>query len=142
MSSASVLSIASICRKESAESIEYSAGTEEDLQLDSTFRRTGIEMESFDCEMIKTYGTSAGSLTICKEFFLFELLSKNQGHIISRERIIDYVWDKHHYVAPNTIDVYVSRLRKKLRTLKKHWNISTIPCLGYSLEQLPSLQSV
>ena len=72
VSSASVLSIASICRKESAESIEYSAGTEEDLQLDSTFRRTGIEMESFDCEMIKTYGTSAGSLTICKEFFLFE----------------------------------------------------------------------
>ena len=44
---ASVLSIASIFSKESAESIEYSAGTEDDLQLDSTFKRTGIEMESF-----------------------------------------------------------------------------------------------
>ena len=45
MFSASVLSILSICRKESAELIEYSAGTEDDLQLDSTFKRTGIEME-------------------------------------------------------------------------------------------------
>jgi DNA-binding response OmpR family regulator len=77
-----------------------------------------------------------------KEFFLLELLTKNAGHITSRERIIDYVWDKHHYVAPNTIEVYVSRLRKKLQNLEQKMCISTIPCLGYSLEWNRTLQSV
>jgi len=77
-----------------------------------------------------------------KEFFLLELLTKNAGHITSRERIIDYVWDKHNYVAPNTIDVYVSRLRKKLENMSERLQISTIPCLGYSLEWASPLQSV
>ena len=71
-SSASVLSIATTCRKDSMDSIEHSVCTEEDVQLDMSFQRSGGEMASFDCELIKTYGTSAGTLTICKEFLLFE----------------------------------------------------------------------
>lgn len=68
-----------------------------------------------------------------KEFYLMELLTKNIGKIITRERIIDYVWDSRRYVASNTIDVYVSRLRKKLANDLDAPTIKTIPCLGYSL---------
>ncbi len=64
-----------------------------------------------------------------KEFFLLELLILNSGRVTTRENIIDYVWDKRDYVASNTIDVYMSRLRKKLRP----GNIITFPCLGYQL---------
>lgn len=72
-----------------------------------------------------------------KEFFLLELLILNSGRITTRENIIDYVWDKRDYVDANTIDVYMSRLRKKLSsstipTLGKSL-IQTFPCLGYQL---------
>lgn len=69
-----------------------------------------------------------------KEFYLMELLTKNFGKPITRERIIDYVWDRRHYVAPNTIDVYVSRLRKKLPKHHHSPIIKTIPCMGYTLQ--------
>lgn len=66
-----------------------------------------------------------------KEFFLLELLILNSGQIVTRENIIDYVWDKRDYVASNTIDVYMSRLRKKLDESSEL--IQTHPCLGYQL---------
>lgn len=68
-----------------------------------------------------------------KEFYLMELLTRNLGKITTRERIIDYVWDRRQFVASNTIDVYVSRLRKKLPKHSQSPIIKTIPCLGYSL---------
>ncbi len=69
-----------------------------------------------------------------KEFFLLELFLLNCNRIISRDFIIDYVWDRRDYVAQNTIDVYVSRLRKKIHPLSKKPLIRTIPCLGYQLD--------
>jgi len=68
-----------------------------------------------------------------KEFFLLELLILNSGRVTTRENIIDYVWDKRDYVGSNTIDVYVSRLRKKLSTPENKALIQTFPCLGYQL---------
>lgn len=72
-----------------------------------------------------------------KEFFLLELLILNSGRVTTRENIIDYVWDKRDYVGSNTIDVYISRLRKKLcdpETLPSNKTmIQTFPCLGYQL---------
>lgn len=69
-----------------------------------------------------------------KEFFLLELLALNVGRITTRETIIDYVWDKREFISQNTIDVTVSRLRRKLCPKDPHSLIRTIPCLGYKLE--------
>ncbi len=69
-----------------------------------------------------------------KEFFLLELFLLNSNRIISRDFIIDYVWDRRDYVAQNTIDVYISRLRKKIHPLADKPLIRTIPCLGYQLD--------
>lgn len=66
-----------------------------------------------------------------KEFFLLELLLQNAGRVTSREAIIDYVWDRREYVGSNTIEVYVSRLRKKLQIPVTSGLIRTVPCLGY-----------
>ena len=68
-----------------------------------------------------------------KEFFLLELLMLNAGQITTRESIIDYVWDKRSFIEQNTIDVYISRLRKKLQIKPGKPLIETIPCLGYRL---------
>lgn len=71
-----------------------------------------------------------------KEFFLLELLILNAGRITTRESIIDYVWDKREYISQNTIDVYISRLRKKIKPFGKKNFIRTVPCLGYTFELL------
>lgn len=73
-----------------------------------------------------------------KEYFLLELLLQNTGHVTSRESIVDYVWDKSSYVCANTIDVYISRLRKKIKVQPKTLLIQTIPCLGYQFIPPPS----
>lgn len=66
-----------------------------------------------------------------KEYFLLELLMSNAGQVTTRERIIDFVWNKSSYIAQNTIDVYIHRLRNKLKPLAQQDPIETIPCLGY-----------
>lgn len=69
-----------------------------------------------------------------KEFYLLEILAQNLGRVTTRERIVDYVWDKRQFVAPNTIDVYISRLRKKMPKTELSPIIKTVPCLGYTLQ--------
>lgn len=81
-------------------------------------------------QRIAVYDNKQAQLTK-KEFFLLELLLQNAGRITTRENIIEYVWDRRSYVGANTIDVYISRLRRKLQSSPDHYLIRTVPCLGY-----------
>ena len=49
-----------------------------------------------------------------KEFGLLELFMRHPGEVLTRERILDHVWDEHYDSFSNTVDVYVGRLRRKL----------------------------
>jgi two-component system response regulator RegX3 len=49
-----------------------------------------------------------------KEFDLLRLLMENAGSVVTRERLIDEVWDTNWYGSTKTLDVHVSGLRKKL----------------------------
>jgi two-component system, OmpR family, response regulator RegX3 len=49
-----------------------------------------------------------------KEFELLELLLSEPGTVISRERLIDEVWDTNWFGSTKTLDVHVSSLRRKL----------------------------
>jgi two-component system, OmpR family, response regulator RegX3 len=49
-----------------------------------------------------------------KEFELLELLVREAGSVISRERLIDEVWDVNWFGSTKTLDVHVSSLRRKL----------------------------
>lgn len=48
------------------------------------------------------------------EFELLEFLVKHQERIFSREEIIDHIWEKTPYITERTVDVHITRLRKKL----------------------------
>jgi two-component system response regulator RegX3 len=50
-----------------------------------------------------------------KEFDLLALLMQEAGTVVSRERLIDEVWDVNWFGSTKTLDVHVSALRKKLR---------------------------
>ncbi len=49
-----------------------------------------------------------------KEFDLLRLLADNAGSVVTRERLIDEVWDTNWFGSTKTLDVHVSGLRKKL----------------------------
>jgi DNA-binding response OmpR family regulator len=49
-----------------------------------------------------------------KEFELLHLLIRNAGSVVTRERLIDEVWDPNWFGSTKTLDVHVSGLRRKL----------------------------
>lgn len=48
------------------------------------------------------------------EFQLLLILMKNQGKIVSREKLLRALWDDERFVDDNTLTVNINRLRKKI----------------------------
>lgn len=67
-----------------------------------------------------------------KEFEILILLLQNKGRVFSREDILSRVWNDEVYVLDRTIDVNITRLRKKIGEYGKH--IVTRLGYGYCFE--------
>lgn len=48
------------------------------------------------------------------EFSILYYLIKNQGRIVSRDELMDHLWDCNDFIDDNTLTVNINRLRKKL----------------------------
>ena len=64
-----------------------------------------------------------------KEFVLLEYLLMHKGEVISKERLLNHVWDDQNRVQPNTVETFVAHLRKKLGS--KNNSIETVRGYGY-----------
>lgn len=51
-----------------------------------------------------------------KEIKLLSYMLYNQGQVVSKDKIITHVWDEDAIIVPNTIEVYMGYLRKKIDT--------------------------
>ncbi|HEU4906110.1 MAG TPA: response regulator transcription factor [Solirubrobacterales bacterium] len=69
-----------------------------------------------------------------REFELLEYLMHNERLVISRERLLDEVWGYDPMAATNTIDVFVSNLRRKLETGGETRLLHTKRGAGYVLK--------
>lgn len=49
-----------------------------------------------------------------KEYDILLLLISKNGNLLSRDEILDKVWQEDSYVSSRTVDVHIARLRKKL----------------------------
>ena len=67
-----------------------------------------------------------------KEFEILKLLLDNQGQVFSRDEILSRIWTDEVYVLDRTIDVNITRLRKKIGDYGK--NIITRLGYGYCFE--------
>ena len=70
-----------------------------------------------------------------KRIFSIGTLMLNAGEVTSRDTIIDYVWTRRNFISQNTIEVYISRLRKKIDSESKISYINR-SCLGYQLDKM------
>ena len=68
-----------------------------------------------------------------KEAGIFEMLIKTPGSAVTKEQILAHVWGNESEFEENYVEVYVSYLRKKLKSLKSCAEIKTIRNLGYKL---------
>lgn len=66
-----------------------------------------------------------------KEFELLKVLIENKGLALSREKLLDLVWNYDYEGNTRTVDMHIQRLRTKLKTDK----IATVYKLGYRLEE-------
>jgi two-component system, OmpR family, response regulator MprA len=70
-----------------------------------------------------------------REFELLEYLMRNERLVVSRERLLDDVWGYDPMAATNTIDVFVSNLRRKLEASGEPRLLHTKRGAGYVLKE-------
>ncbi len=68
-----------------------------------------------------------------KEFSLLEYLLKNKGAYLSRQDIMENVWDENADPFSNTIEVHIMKLRKRIEDNKSKY-IFTMPNRGYKID--------
>ncbi|MEZ5217892.1 MAG: response regulator transcription factor [Ilumatobacteraceae bacterium] len=70
-----------------------------------------------------------------KEFELLAALARSAGLAVTREALIDEVWDEHWFGPTKTLDMHVSSLRRKLRDDPNQPRyITTVRGVGYRFE--------
>lgn len=95
-----------------------------------------ISVEDMEINFLNKTVTRAGMnipLT-AKEFTLLSLLAKNRDRVISKQEILEKVWDLSFDTGTNTIEVYISFLRNKIDKPFAQKLIHTKPGFGYYIK--------
>ena len=71
---------------------------------------------------------------IGKEFSLLELLMNNANRVMEKEQLFVKIWGYDTECDINTLEAYISFLRRKLKVIKSKINIKAIRNTGYVLE--------
>ncbi|MEZ5330965.1 MAG: response regulator transcription factor [Thermoanaerobaculia bacterium] len=90
-----------------------------DLELDPAARRVRIEGKE--------------TRLTPKEFGLLEYLLHHPDETMPRQKIVEHVWDDSFDAMSNTLDVIVSRLRRKIDGGRQARLLHTVPGVGYML---------
>ena len=95
-----------------------------------------IVVEDMEINFLNKTVTRSGvniSLT-AKEFTLLVLLARNTDRVISKQEILEKVWDLSFDTGTNTIEVYISFLRNKIDKPFEQKLIHTKPGFGYYIK--------
>jgi two-component system OmpR family response regulator len=68
-----------------------------------------------------------------KEFSMLEYLALHRGAVLSREQLVEAVWDGSYQGDSNLVDVYVRRLREKIDRPFGRSSLETVRGVGYRL---------
>lgn len=88
---------------------------------------------TLDLEKRVLYREDKKSFLNSTEFYLLLYIIKNPYKVISRNEIMNYVWENEKYIDDNRINVAISRLRKKVDSSYDTKYIRTSYGTGYYL---------
>ena len=83
-----------------------------------------------------TYTVSRGKKAIklsSREFALLEYLMRHPNQILTKDQIISHVWNYDADILPNTVEVYIGYLRKKVDAGTSKKLIHTVRGFGYKI---------
>jgi DNA-binding response OmpR family regulator len=99
---------------------------------DQIVLKLGREIEIFkDKHEIRQHGQKIEFTN--KEYDLLVYLAEHQGRVITREELLNKVWDYEYAGDCRTVDIHVRRVRKKLVEDKNSSIIETVFGVGYKL---------
>lgn len=92
-----------------------------------------IQIEEVTLDLAKKQVVKSGEIIDLtgKEYEVLEYLMKNKGSILSRDQILNHVWDYEYEGASNIVDVIIKNIRKKLDRGEGNTIIYTKRGLGY-----------
>lgn len=100
--------------------------------------QTGIEQNKLDCgqfmlNISKSCIEMEGKqIELTKnELRILHFLAKRRGQIVSREEIMEYLWDSENFIDDNTLTVNMTRLRAKLEEIQLKDLLQTKRGQGY-----------
>jgi two-component system, OmpR family, copper resistance phosphate regulon response regulator CusR len=96
----------------------------------STVRLHDLELDRLS-QQVKRAGKRIELTT--KEYSLLEYLMSNPGRVLSRNMIIEHVWDESFDGLTNVVDVYIRHLRKKVDDAYDCKLIHTVRGVGYAV---------
>lgn len=68
-----------------------------------------------------------------QEFAILELLVSHPKQVFSKEDIFSYAWDEPYMGETKTLDVHISNIRKKIKTVTADEYIETVWGIGYRI---------
>lgn len=71
-----------------------------------------------------------------KEFEVMQILMSSNGQVVSKQDLLTRVWGTEGEALENSVEAYISFLRKKLTHLQSSVQITTLRMLGYRLEKI------
>lgn len=89
---------------------------------------------ALDSDTMKISYRGASAELSKNEFRVLRLLLKNAAQIVSREQLLEELWDDTSFVDDNTLTVNMTRVKKKLAELGLGHAISTKRGVGYVLD--------
>ena len=99
---------------------------------------TQSALELYDCSFNKlrfTLKCKDNQIDLAKnEAILTGILFESYPNVVSREKILSEIWDSDMFVEENTLNVTVSRVRKKLKDLESGLKVITVRGMGYKVE--------
>ncbi len=69
-----------------------------------------------------------------KEFELLHFLAKNTNKVYTRDQLLDEIWGYEFFGDSRTVDVHIKRIREKIETEGKNWQLKTVWGVGYKFE--------
>lgn len=107
------------------------------LRRDSGERDPILKFADIELDPInKTVKRAGQNINLSKkEFMVLEYLILNKNTVISKQQLIDKVWDFESDVMQNTVEVYIGYLRNKLEKPFGTKVIKTVRGFGYRLEE-------
>lgn len=115
-------------------------------RVGALLRRTSVQKEAMDEGDVEPYRIDLERRRVevngeevpltDREFELVLFLFRRRGRVVSRESLLESIWNIRGDVATRTVDTHISRLRKKLGLSGEYgWRLNAVYQHGYRLER-------